>query len=585
MKPLKRKEREGAALLVVLFVVMAITIMSLGFLSQSDVELACGQNMILRTQMDHLAESALEHARGLILNPQDVSPEYWTGANGVQLVAGSDDYYDVKIARDDSSPTNRCNYIIGSRGYRLDGGETVGRSSLSAELRLDPCIAFWTGDDTTVWSGVTISGDVYCNGTLTNSGVINGDVFAGSLSGSVTGQHKATADLSLAWPGLEVSNFSSQYYIDSTAYSVQTVASGNYSDVNWGSSGSNPAGVYYCNGDLELEDEVQINGMLVVNGNLTVSDMNNVITAVKSFPALLVDGKVVIEGDNGELEVNGLAVVKGQMHVGLDVDDVSVLGGLFIEDILGETTKDSSGNFNNGIVYNDPNWDAGGKIGRAPAFDGSNDYILVPNSSSLQFTNQLTICAWIRGDTWGSGSDVDVITRKGGSTPVNYQLAVKNGRVTLMLDGFDTVGISGDTVLNTGQWYHVSASWNGAVVKLYIDSELDHYPPDARGGTIGTDTRPLYIGGRPGGDLFHGRIDDVQIYNWAFNKEHVEDIMDGSTLAGLVGHWKLDEQGNGGNVTITAFPDKAAIQTWPTAGNAFRWNPAAGAFFKSIERQ
>ncbi len=72
MKPMKRKKRKGVALLVVLFIVMAITILSLGFLSRSDIELACGENMILRTQMDYLAESGLEHARGLILNPQDI---------------------------------------------------------------------------------------------------------------------------------------------------------------------------------------------------------------------------------------------------------------------------------------------------------------------------------------------------------------------------------------------------------------------------------------------------------------------------------------------------------------------------------
>ncbi|MHC4096666.1 MAG: hypothetical protein ACYSU3_11500 [Planctomycetota bacterium] len=43
MKRIKRKKREGAALLIVLFVVMAITVLSLGFISRSDVELACGR--------------------------------------------------------------------------------------------------------------------------------------------------------------------------------------------------------------------------------------------------------------------------------------------------------------------------------------------------------------------------------------------------------------------------------------------------------------------------------------------------------------------------------------------------------------
>ena len=89
---------KGAALLVVLFIVMLITISSLGFLSRSNVELATGQNMALRIQMDYLAESGLEHAKGLILNPQDISSEYWTGATSQQLVAGND-YYDIAVVR------------------------------------------------------------------------------------------------------------------------------------------------------------------------------------------------------------------------------------------------------------------------------------------------------------------------------------------------------------------------------------------------------------------------------------------------------------------------------------------------------
>jgi len=38
-------------------------------------------------------------------------------------------------------------------------------------------------------------------------------------------------------------------------------------------------------------------------------------------------------------------------------------------------------------------------------------------------------------------------------------------------------------------------------------------------------------------------------------------------------------------VEITAAPDKAAIEIWPEPGTAQRWSPAAGAFFKGIERQ
>ena len=130
--------RRGVVLLVVLFIVMAVTILSLGFLSQSDVELACGENMILRTKMDYLAESGLEHARGLILNPQDIDTEYWGGEVHQELAAGSDEYYDVNVIK-----LSHCNYQITCEAYRERGGEKVGSSSLRSELRLDPSIALW----------------------------------------------------------------------------------------------------------------------------------------------------------------------------------------------------------------------------------------------------------------------------------------------------------------------------------------------------------------------------------------------------------------------------------------------------------
>lgn len=296
-----KTSRQGAALLVVLFIVMVITIVSLGFLSRSDVELACGQNMILRTQMDYLVESGLEHARGLILNPQDVVSEYFTGATGQQLVAGSDDYYDLEVVRDDSVPTNRCNYIIDCNSYRLRNGEKIGRSSITAELRLDPCIAFWTGGDTIISSNTTIYGDVYCNGNLSNNGHIDGDVFADSLSGSgsKTGQrYNVSQAVGVTSPGLNISDFT-----------------------------LNP--VPDPNGDVEMSEETVINGALVVNGNLTINGDSLVsVRAIKNSPALLVSGDIQIDVSS-KLEIEGLAQVAGGISVANGAE-IKILGALFM---------------------------------------------------------------------------------------------------------------------------------------------------------------------------------------------------------------------------------------------------------------
>jgi len=322
-----KKARPGVALLVVLFIVMAITILSLGFVSRSDVELACGQNMILRTEMDYLAESGLEHARGLILNPQDVSSEYWTGATAQQLVAGSGDYYNLVVVRDDTDPTDRCNYIIDCNSYRLQGADTIGRSSIRAKLRLDPCIAYWVGSSTTVSSAMIINGDVYCDGDLINNSVIGigGDVFAtGTISGTnITGQkNESVASVPVAWPNLPVADFAPTYNIGSTSYSAHQIV-----DVNIPTS----TGVWYSTGDVNMPGGVTINGTLVVDGTLRVSGLNNVITAEKNFPALVVTGEVIME-NGGSLVIQGLA----QIGQGVSIDagaasaNIDVIGGLFI---------------------------------------------------------------------------------------------------------------------------------------------------------------------------------------------------------------------------------------------------------------
>ena len=76
---------------------------------------------------------------------------------------------------------------------------------------------------------------------------------------------------------------------------------------------------------------MNILGMLVVNGNLKVSGANNVITAVKNFPALLVSGEVVME-DGGTLQINGLAQIGQRLVIsdGAENINVDVLGALFI---------------------------------------------------------------------------------------------------------------------------------------------------------------------------------------------------------------------------------------------------------------
>ncbi|MHC4499966.1 MAG: hypothetical protein ACYS21_12730, partial [Planctomycetota bacterium] len=382
-----RTNRRGAALLVVLLIVMAITILSLGFLSRSDVELACGRNMVLKAQMDYLADSGLEHARGLILNPQDIDSEYWAGDVRQQLVAGGGDYYDVEVVRDDP---NYCNYRITCDAYRESNGEEIGRSGLRVELRLDPCIVFWTDTDTTIHQRITVNGDVYCSGELTNEGVVNGDVFANSLSGPIAGQQKAVEDLLLSWPQVTVADFTSHYPVQPIGSSLSGVAYGPYDPVKV---------CYHGSGDVQLAGNVQINGMLVVEGDLVIRGDGNVITAAKNLPALLVTGDLII-GNGAGLNIVGLAVVEGQAQISAGAGDVSIVGGLFVRDGVVETAADSSDNANHCALYGGPVWQpSGGQASGALEFDGVDDVLEDSDAGSyLNGLSAITVSLWVKSD-------------------------------------------------------------------------------------------------------------------------------------------------------------------------------------------
>jgi hypothetical protein len=198
-----------------------------------------------------------------------------------------------------------------------------------------------------------------------------------------------------------------------------------------------------------------------------------------------------------------------------------------LDETTGTVASDSSGKRNHGTLNGftfDTATVSPGKLGNALNLNGTTNYISIPNASSLQPTSALSISAWIKGDAWGSGSDVDSILRKGEANPNNYQLAIADGRVALYLDDSDTAGHRGDTVLQAGVWYHVAATWDGSQVKVYVNGLLDHSPPTSKAAPIAVDTRPLYIGGRSGADLFDGVIDDVRLFNYALTPQEILEL-------------------------------------------------------------
>lgn len=132
------------ALLVVLFIVMAISVIGAGFIARSDAALLSGYNYTMHNETDALAWGGLEHARALVTSPENTTAlETWQGT-GLQLDSGSSLFYDLAIsspmetAAADPNLPSTYSYPVHCTAYKNKGGRTLARSLLDGTLFFDP---------------------------------------------------------------------------------------------------------------------------------------------------------------------------------------------------------------------------------------------------------------------------------------------------------------------------------------------------------------------------------------------------------------------------------------------------------------
>ncbi len=191
--------------------------------------------------------------------------------------------------------------------------------------------------------------------------------------------------------------------------------------------------------------------------------------------------------------------------------------------------------------------------GRAYDFNSSN--VSIPNSASLNMAN-VTLEAWIKADTWATNIWQNVIiSKEGWATGENgYTLrSGANGSLSfLMGDGVPGWHeVTSGPIMSTGQWYHVAGTYDGLVMRLYINGievGTTNYA-----GAIATTTYTLSIGNStyaPGGNrYFDGMIDEVRIWNSALSQATLRDYLcrkvtsTHPNYSNLAGYWNFDVSG------------------------------------------
>jgi hypothetical protein len=192
----------------------------------------------------------------------------------------------------------------------------------------------------------------------------------------------------------------------------------------------------------------------------------------------------------------------------------------------GNVAVDSSGYGNDGTINGTPNWVAG-QIGSALDFDGSTNYVEIPNNDSFSITDTITIAAWTYMRTSASGEMA--IVSKGGWEANNlpYELTETPGDV-IFWQFYNDAGRDGCSPDSppVGEWHHIAGTYDGIATKCYIDGMLGEEWQYA--GKMPINSLPVTIGRRTtGGTWFNGMIDEVAIFNNALTEDEIQKIMMG----------------------------------------------------------
>ena len=240
--------------------------------------------------------------------------------------------------------------------------------------------------------------------------------------------------------------------------------------------------------------------------------------------------------------------------------------------------NDESGNANHGTVDGATlTTDRFNSTNKAYAFNGSSNYINVPDAAILRPQLEITLSAWVKRTRLG----IDIITEKGGdwtSGTCNYGMGLHNINNNMFYFFFNG-GWRGTDGLNDFNWhYYTVVAKNGDPNPvLYIDGVQRSVVYTSGAGTISMNNSPLdlHIGAQiSGGHYGANIIDELKIYQRQLSAAEVQQNYNQSAT-GLVAYYPFngnanDATGNNHNGTVSG----ATLTTdrFGNTNNAYSFN-------------
>ena len=181
-------------------------------------------------------------------------------------------------------------------------------------------------------------------------------------------------------------------------------------------------------------------------------------------------------------------------------------------------------------------------------FDGTDDYISVPDDNSLDLSSSMTIEFWVY---LGSSSGKEVISKSIADNNENFRIYIDQSNSSqIYFDYGNKYCQSHSFSLTTSAWYHMAFSVSaGNTGTIYVNGiEATSYSTrESAEATIPTNSSAMQIGGCSSTErYFQGQLDEVRIWNDIRTETEIRqnmyrELTDPSGEANLVAYYKLNE--------------------------------------------
>ncbi|MBN1275243.1 DUF4838 domain-containing protein [Candidatus Woesearchaeota archaeon] len=244
---------------------------------------------------------------------------------------------------------------------------------------------------------------------------------------------------------------------------------------------------------------------------------------------------------------------KWQLRVINNEEEGLISHWAFDQDARDEEERNDGQLMNGAAIATDP------QRGSVLILDGEDDFVRVPDSSSLDVTSQITLSAWIRLDSYGSSEKIIIKPTTGGADPWElYALDLRDEGIRFIISdgtpndagGWHAVPSSNKLPLH--EWHQVVSTYDGATMSIYIDGILSGTKTVTL--TIATSDEDLRIGNFiTGRNTIDGMIDDVMIYGYALSQSEVKDLYDSQKTTAPTNRYLVEE--GVGQAQIIISPD------------------------------